>query len=183
MSPFQPHHRAPGDDPGHDWADAVLGPIRRLQTDVDVTRTVMARIRAARPGFEAIPLPGGAPRVAWTLALAAGVGALVLLGSTAVAMILGGDVGAREVFSGLASAGRSLLLVGQAALAIVGRLLAAGLITLARLLAAARDTAPYVRGVGTVAATLGAVSILVSLHAFASARKLMPPAGLHGGIR
>ncbi len=182
MSPFQPH-RAPGDDPGHDWANAVLGPIRRLQTDVDVTRTVMARIRAARPGFEAIPLPGGAPRTAWALALAAGIGALVLLGSAAVAMVVGGDAGTRELFGGLASCGRSLLLVGQAGLAIAGRLLGAGLVTLAHFLAAARDTAPYVRGVGTVAATLGVVSILVSLHAFASARKLMPPAGLHGGIR
>jgi len=181
VSPFRTP--PPGHDPGPAWADAILRPLRGLEADIDVSPTVMMKIRAGRPGFEAVPMPGRAPRAAWALALAAGVGALVLLGTAAVAMVLGGDAGTRELFGGLASFGRSLLLVGQAVLALVGRLLGAGLVTLAHFLAAARDAAPYVRGAGTVAATLGAVSILVSLHAFASARKLTPPAGFDGGTR
>jgi hypothetical protein len=62
-------------------------------------------------------------------------------------------------------------------------MLGAGLVAAARLLSGAREAAPYVRGAGTVAATLGAVSILVSLHAFASARRLTPRPGLNGGSR
>jgi hypothetical protein len=157
--------------------------LRGLEADLDVSTSVMIRIRSASPGFEAVPMPGRAPRAAWALTLAAGVGALVLLGTAAVAMVLAGDAGTRELFGGLASLGRGLLLIGEATLALAGRILGAGLIALAHFLAAARDAAPYVRGAGTVAATLGAVSILVSLHAFASARNLTPPAGFDGGTR
>lgn len=181
MSPFRTP--PPDHDPGHAWADGVLRPLRALDPDIDVSRRVMTRVRAGRPGFEAVPMPGRAPRAAWMLALAAGVGTLVLMGTAAVAMVLGGDVGARELIAGLATIGRGLFVVGEATLALVGRLLGTGLVTVAHILAAARDAAPYVRGAGTVAATLGMVSILVSLHAFASARNLTPPAGLDGGTR
>ena len=181
MSPLRTPH--PDSEPGPAWADAVLRPLRGLESGIDVSASVMARVRSGHPGFETIPMPGRAPRAVWALALAAGVGTLTLLGTAAVAMLLAGDVGARELFGGLASLGRGLLLIGEATLALVGRLLGAGLVTLAQGLAVARDAAPYIRGVGTVAATLGAVSILVSLHAFASARHLTRPAGFDGGTR
>jgi hypothetical protein len=170
-------------DPGAAWADSVLRPIRRLEADVDVAPAVLARVRAEQPGFEAIPLPGRPPRAVWTVAIAAGVGAVAILGTAAVAMVLGGDSGIRILIEGIASLGRGLLVVGEAALAIAGRLLGTGLIAAARLLTGAHDAAPYVRRVGTVAATLGAVSILVSLHGFASARRLAAQANHNGGAR
>lgn len=172
--------RPPVDDPGAQWVEDLLSPLRGEAVICDVAPRIMQRI-AAEP---AIPTPldvvGGTPRLAWAGSLFVGFAAFVFLSSALVMMVAGEDEGVRLLWTVLEPAGR---LVGMGAHHLyrfavsVG---AAGLAILRGALAVALAAAPLIRGAGLLAAAGGLLSIVISTYLFAHARRTAPAAGPRG---
>ena len=161
-------------DPGADWAEAALGPIRGLGAEVDVTRRVMLRIEARRPAPLPSILPASWERAAYAASALLGVAALALLIATAGAMMSSGDPGARGLVALLGS-GWSLAWSGATASAgILLRLGSAALALLRGVWALLEWTAPLARGAGSIAAFGGALSIALSVIVVAQARRTAP---------
>lgn len=175
--------RGAGPDPGGAWATEVLRPLGRQTIECDVTSRVMARIAAERGGLEPIAAPVRAPRLAWVSSVLLGSAALVLLGSTILTLVLGGDEGMRQLAGLAQSGGHLLLLFGRLLTDFGARALATVLPYLRASWALFEVAAPLLRGAGLVAAACGALSILFSTYVFASARKTAPRVNFQGGTR
>ncbi len=173
-------------DPGEDWTEEVLSPLRRFRVDLDVAPAVMARVAAARRGA---PLPSflERPRLAWITSVAAGVTLFLGLSSVLVVMARSGE-GIRQATAIAGTLGRVSVRLYDMMLRIAGGLesVSAPLLRVyGTLLEAA---APLFRGAGLLSAGAGLLSILISLYVFASARATAPQTGgpgaiSHGGTR
>ena len=167
-------------DPGEAWTVEMLAPLRRLEISCDVAPAVMRRVAHERP---ALGLSGSlrAPRLAWASSLVLALGTLALLVATLVTMVAVGDAGVETLWKMAASvAGFAGLVVQFVGVLVITCIDACA--TLMRgvwiILVAA---APLVRSAGLLAATCGAVSILVSTYIFVHARRVAPVTCLEHG--
>jgi hypothetical protein len=178
----------PPDDPGGRWADTLLSDLRDETLDIDVTGRVMHRLASLRPAPAPLPLPGRWPGVAWAASLALGCVCLVLLTATLLAMVLGGDDGARAAWAVVTSAGQAAWAVFARVWSMAGAFLSASLAMLRGALIVIDGLAPLVRGAGALAALAGVLSIAVSICIFEHARRGAPIAArrpiepIHGGL-
>jgi hypothetical protein len=172
-----------GPDPGGTWAAEALRPLGRQTIEFDVTRRVMARIAAERGGLWPVTAPVRATRLAWISSLLLASAAFVLLGSTILMLVLGGDEGVRQLADLMKAGGHLLLLAARLVAEFGGRALALVLPYLRALRVLVEVAAPLLRGAGLVAAFCGALAILFSTYVFASARKTAPRVNFQGGIR
>jgi hypothetical protein len=170
-------------DPGPEWADAVLAPLRRVRAECDVAPRVMDRVCAAARAATGDAAAGPPPRVAWTAALALGGASLALLVATLMVLVATGD-------DGVVAALRSVAALGRALLGFWGRLATVAFALLGAvtpLLRAVREilevAGPILSTAGTTMALGGILAILYSMFAFARARHAAPRAGLQGGFR
>jgi hypothetical protein len=177
-----------GDDPGADWAERTLSPLRRRRAEVDVTALVMRRIAERAPQPLGWSLPGGWSQAAWAAAFVGGFLSLALLVATASAMIANGDEGARSTMT-LASTGGRLLVGGLGHLtAFAGAFVTASLAILKGAWLLVEVASPIVRGGSFIAALGGVLSLGISLVIVSRARRtapaVAPPGALsrHGGL-
>jgi hypothetical protein len=170
-------------DPGADWADEVLAPLRREQVSCEVAPTVMRRIRVMESRIRPLPFPLARPGLAWASSLGLGLIGLGIVAATLVAMILGGDEGARQVWALTASAGRTLLTLGRTVVTLGVAFVTVAVPLLRGVGVLLSLATPLLRGAGLLVATLGALSIIVSTYVFTHARKVAPVAGHQGGFR
>ena len=189
-----PFVRPKGDDPGAPWADALLRDLARQSIAVDVAPAVMRRVRAGRPASAFAspaftPLPERWQPYAWAASFFLGLAALGLLAATGGLMIVNGDPGARGSFTLLGAAAKLALLTAGYAGSLLTTLGAAALAIGRGAWTIVETMAPLVRGAGLLAATGGALSILVSFYVFDHARRTAPVAGhqtmhrtLNGGL-
>jgi putative copper export protein len=181
MNPLTPFRR-PEADPGADWAEQALAPLRRRRADVDVTGLVMRRIADRAPLPVGRALPARWSRVAWAAAFAGGFLALALLVGTAGVMIANGDEGARSTMA-LASAAGRLAVGGFSHLTAVA--MAFGAATVAVLKGAwllVEVLSPIVRGGSFLAAIGGVASLGVSLVIVSRARRTAPAVAPPGAL-
>jgi hypothetical protein len=171
--------RAPADDPGEEWVENLLSPLRRESVACDVAPRIMQRI-VAEPAPRPLDLSGSTSRLAWAGSLFVGFAAFVFLLSALVMMVAGGDEGVQLLWTLLEPAGR---LVGMGAHYLyrfavsVG---AAGLAILRGAWVVVVAVSPLIRGVGLFAAAGGLLSIVISTYLFAQARRTAPSTGPHG---
>jgi hypothetical protein len=172
--------RAPGADPGEDWTEELLSPLRRVRVDLDVAPLVMARVAAARRGA---PLPSflERPRLAWASAVAAGVLLFLGLSSALVGTARSGE-GIRQATAVASALGRVSIRLYDMMLRIGGGLESVSAPLLRALGTLLDVAAPLLRGAGLVSAGAGLLSILISLYVFASARATAPQTGGRGAI-
>jgi hypothetical protein len=156
------------------WAEATLAPLRRQSAEVDVASLVMRRIAASRPRPVASILPVRWHRPAWVMTLVLGFASVVLLTTTAVAMVANGDEGARAAMTLAATAG-TLLVHGLAAAGGVLKGLFEAALAMGRGGWTLVDAAsPLVRMAGVVAAFAGAMSIGFSAIVVSRAQRHAP---------
>ena len=155
------------------WADATLAPLRRQSADVDVASLVMGRIAASRPRPVSV-LPVRWHRPAWAMTLLLGFASVVLLTTTAIAMVANGDEGARTTMT-LAGTAGTLLMHGFAAAGGLLRGLFEAALAMGRGGWTVLDVAsPVVRMAGVVAAFAGALSIGFSAIVVSRAQRHAP---------
>lgn len=181
MSRLRRFFRPPGTDPGAEWVEQLLSPLRDERIACDVAPRLMGRIAAELPARRPIGLRAGTSRLALGGSLFVGFAAFVFLLSALVMRVTGEDEGARllstmlEPAAPLAESGarhlyRFALSVGAAGLAI---LRGAWVVAVA--------ASPLIRGAGLLAAAGGLLSILFSTFLFAHARRVAPMTGPRGG--
>ena len=168
-------------DPGADWAEDVLAPLRRERIACEVAPAVMRRIAVLETGIRPLPFPLARPGLAWASSVGLSLGSLAILAATLLTMILGGDEGPRQIWALVTSSVYVLLSFGRV-LSILG---AATVTAAAPLLrgfwALLEVAAPLLRGAGLLVASLGALSIIASTYVFTHARKVAPQARAQGG--
>ncbi|HET8946282.1 MAG TPA: hypothetical protein VFQ07_04815 [Candidatus Polarisedimenticolia bacterium] len=156
------------------WTQATLAPLRRQSADVDVAGLVMKRITASRPRPVTSILPVRWHRPAWAMTLVLGFASVVLLISTAAAMVANGDEGARATLTLAATAG-TLLMHGLAAAGGVLKGLFEAALAMGRGGWTLVDAAsPLVRMAGVVAAFGGAMSVGFSAIVVSRAQRHAP---------
>jgi len=175
-------NRRPAADPGPDWADGILAPLRRTAVTLDAAPGVMRRIAAVGPSARIHATPSGAFDLLWAGALAGGLACLALLGAVLGVMVFQGDEGVRTLWLLAASAGRLLVIFGRAAGELAAAAGASALAIARTLYIALEWTAPLLRGGALVGAACGAVSILVSASIVARAGRAAPFTARHGRV-
>jgi hypothetical protein len=172
--------RPPVDDPGAEWVENLLSPLRGESVACDVAPRLMERIAADPAVPRPIDIIGNTSRLAWAGSLLVGFSAFVFLLSALVMIVAGEDEGVRPLWTMLEPAGR---LVGMGAhylyrLAVsVG---AAGLAILRGSWVVVVAASPLIRGAGLFAAAGGLLSIVISTYLFAHARRTAPTTGPRG---
>jgi hypothetical protein len=164
------------DDPGAEWAEEILAPLRRRQADIDVAPAVMRRIAGGALAPAPAALPGAWPQVAWAAALFGGFAALALLIATAGMMIVGGDEGARAAIA-LTGVAARITLRGFDHMAGILSVFAGALIAFVKGAWGVIDAlSPLVRGGALAGAVAGLASIGISIIVVSRARRTAPSA-------
>lgn len=169
------------EDPGVDWADDLLAPLRRQIVACDVAPGVMQRIAAGRPLAPATPFTAP-PRLAWAGSLFLGFAALALLITTLVLLIGGSAEGLRALWTVLEPAARLAILFAQQAAKLATVALGATVAVVSSSWGLVTAAAPYVRGAGLIAAGWGLMTVFISTYLFAHARRTAPIIGLRSDI-
>jgi len=180
MSIVKSFFRPPVDDPGEEWAETLLSPLRDQHIACDVAPRLMERI-AAEPALPpSIDITRDTSRLAWAGSLLVGFSAFVFLLSVIVMMVAGDDEGVRLIKTMLEPAAS---LVSMGAHYIYRFAVSVGVASLAILRGAwvvVTAASPLIRGVGLFAAVGGLLSILISTYLFAHARRTAPTTGPRG---
>ncbi len=171
------------DDPGADWADEILAPLRRERVACEIAPAVMRRIAALESGLRPLPFPLARPGLAWASSLGLALCTLAILAARLMTMILSGDDGVRQAWALVSSTGRVLLTLGRALATLGAATTTAAAPLLRGTWALLEVAAPLLRGAGLLAASLGALSIVASTYVFMHARKVAPQARAQGGNR
>lgn len=174
--------RRPDSDPGADWAEKTLAPLRRRRAEVDVTAAVMHRIAERAPLPYGRPLPAAWWGAAWAASFAGGFLALGLLVAAAGLMVLNGDEGARSALALIAAAGRLAITGYNQLTAIAAAFVTASVALLKGAWLLIEVASPLVRG-GTFLAALGGIlSLGISLVIVSRARRTAPAVAPHGAL-
>jgi hypothetical protein len=172
------------DDPGREWTEALLDPLRRARIEVDVAPAVMARLAAERGAPGALPGLAAATwrtGLAWTASFAFGVLALGVLAATIYTLATRGEA-LPESVAVLRSFGRMGETLAGVLAGLTAGMAAAAAPILRGVWAVLQTAAPLVRGAGLVTALCGALSIAISLYVFAQARRNSPVTAMKGEL-
>lgn len=168
------------DDPGPEWVEDLLSPLREESVACDVAPRLMERIAAEPAVLRPSDVSGDTSHLAWAGSLLVGFSAFVFLLSTLVMMVAGEDEGVRLLWTLMEPAGR---LVGMGAHYLYRLALSVGTAGLAILRGAwvvAVAASPLIRGAGLFVAAGGLLSIVISTYLFAHARRTAPATGPNG---
>lgn len=172
--------RPPLDDPGIEWVEALLSPLRDESVACDVAPRLMQRIAAEPPALRPPDAAYGTSRLAWAGSLFVGFAAFVFLLSALVTRLAGEDEGVRLLWTMIEPAAR---LAGMGAHYLYRFALSVGAAWLAILRGAwviVEVASPLIRGAGMFAAAGGLLSIVISTCLFAHARRTAPTTGPRG---
>jgi len=181
--------RPPVDDPGKEWVEDLLSPLREESVACDIAPRLMARIAAEPVPPRPIDIAGDPSRLAWAGSLFVGFSAFVFLLSALVIMVAGEDEGVRLLGAIVEPAGRLFVMGAQYLFRLALSVGAAGLAILRGAWVIVVAASPLIRGAGLFAAAGGLLSIAIGTYLFAHARRAAPSTGprrddsLPGGSR
>lgn len=171
---------SPVDDPGKEWVEELLSPLRRDSVACDVAPGLMARIAAELPAPRPLHVAADTSRLAWGGSLFVGFAAFVFLSSALVMRLAGEDEGVRLLWTMLEPAGRLAGIGAQYLSRFALSVGAAGLAILRGVWVVLVAASPVIRGAGLCAAAGGLLSIVISTYLFAHARRTAPTTGWRG---
>jgi len=172
--------RPPVDDPGKEWVEELLSPLRDESVACDVAPRLMERIAAELPAPRPLDVAAGTSRLAWGTSLFVGFAAFVFLLSALVMRVAGEDEGVRFLWTMLEPAGRLAGIGAHSLYRFALSVGAAGLAILRGAWVVVVAASPVIRGAGLFAAAGGLLSIVISTYLFAHARRTAPTTGPHG---